>query len=461
MTKKNEPLLNLMNALSDGVLVSLAYLGAVWIWLDLYKHDMKNMARHNLGVAVVFAAVMVLLMALFGLYDFSRTRRMRRELPALWGANLLGLLGGMAVLYLARFDSFSRGVLGLFYLFSCLALSLKRWAAQRAMRRLRAKGFNRRHVIVVGTGSLARQYAANVAAEPESGFIIDGSMGGSACGDLPWLGDIPALAGQLEGSGIDEVVVALEPEEAARVREVIDICEHAGTKVSVVPFYNDLIPASAEIESMGSTRLINLRANPLDNLGFALIKRAFDTIVSVLLLIVLSPLFAVTALGVRLSGPGPILFRQERVGRGKKHFTMYKFRSMKINTEENSAWSTNTDPRRTPFGTFIRKFSIDELPQLINVLRGEMSLVGPRPEIPYYVEQFKDSVPLYMVKHQVRPGMTGWAQVNGWRGDTSIVRRIEYDIWYIEHWSIRLDLKILLMTALGGAVNREKMHMDN
>ena len=461
MTKKNEPLLNLMNAVSDGVLVSLSYLAAVWVWLDLYKDDMKNMARHRLGVAVIYAAVMVLLLALFGLYNTGRTRRMRRELPALWGANLLGILGGMAVLYLLRFESFSRGVLGVFYLFSCLTLSLKRWGLRQVERRLRAKGFNRRQVIVVGTGKLARQYAGNVEADPESGFVISGFMGSSPCADLPFLGGIPALADQLAGDAIDEVVVALEPEEAAQVRQVIDICEHAGTKVSVVPFYNDLIPASAEIESMGSTRLINLRANPLDNLGFALIKRAFDTVVSALLLVVLSPLLGLTALGVRLSGPGPVFFKQQRVGRGKKLFTMYKFRSMKVNTEEDSAWSTDQDPRRTPFGTFIRKFSIDELPQLVNVLRGEMSLVGPRPEIPYYVEQFKDSVPLYMVKHQVRPGMTGWAQVNGWRGDTSIVRRIEFDIWYIEHWSIRLDLKILLMTAFGGAVNREKMHMDN
>ena len=144
------------------------------------------------------------------------------------------------------------------------------------------------------------------------------------------------------------------------------------------------------------------------------------------------------------------------MGKYKKPFTMYKFRSMRVNDREKTAWSTKTDPRKTKFGSFIRKFSLDELPQLFNVVKGDMSLIGPRPEIPFFVDQFKDSVPLYMVKHQVRPGMTGWAQVNGYRGDTSIVKRIEHDIWYIENWTARLDLKILFMTAMGGFMNDEK-----
>ena len=156
---------------------------------------------------------------------------------------------------------------------------------------------------------------------------------------------------------------------------------------------------------------------------------------------------------------GPILFRQERVGRNKKNFKMYKFRSMRINTSQNTGWSRDHDDRKTKFGAFIRKFSLDELPQFFNVLKGDMSLVGPRPEIPFYVEQFKEDVPLYMVKHQVRPGITGWAQVNGFRGDTSIKGRIEHDIYYIEHWNLLLDIKILFMTVFGGKfVNSESLH---
>ena len=174
------------------------------------------------------------------------------------------------------------------------------------------------------------------------------------------------------------------------------------------------------------------------------------------MLLLLSPLMLAIAFGVKLSSPGPVLFKQKRVGKERKTFTMYKFRSMCVNSQSDTAWSRNRDSRTTPFGAFIRKFSLDELPQFFNVLKGEMSVVGPRPELPYFVEQYKDVIPLYMVKHQVKPGLTGWAQVNGYRGDTSIENRIEYDIWYIENWSIYLDVKIIFMTIFGGMVNSEK-----
>ena len=165
-----------------------------------------------------------------------------------------------------------------------------------------------------------------------------------------------------------------------------------------------------------------------------------------------------TALMIKLTGgKGPVIFKQERIGRNRVPFTMYKFRSMKVNSEENTAWSTNTDTRKTAFGSFIRKFSIDELPQFFNVLKGDMSLIGPRPEIPHYVDQFKEEIPMYMIRHLVRPGITGWAQVNGYRGNTSIKKRIEYDIWYIEHWSPQLDLVIVFRTVFGGLINSEKV----
>ena len=208
---------------------------------------------------------------------------------------------------------------------------------------------------------------------------------------------------------------------------------------------------------MGGCKLINIRATPLDNLGAAALKRAVDIAGSLFGLVVLSPLMLATAIGVKISGPGPIIFKQERVGRYKKPFLMYKFRSMAVNKEQDTAWSTNQDNRKTMFGSIIRKLSIDELPQLVNVLKGEMSLVGPRPEIPHYVELFKESVPLYMVKHQVRPGITGWAQVHGFRGDTSIDGRVQCDIWYIENWSFWLDIRILFMTVFGGMVNKEQL----
>ena len=206
------------------------------------------------------------------------------------------------------------------------------------------------------------------------------------------------------------------------------------------------MPSHPVIDEICGISLVNIRHIPLDNIGNAFFKRATDIVGSLRLIILTSPLMLFAAIGVRLSSPGPILFKQERVGLGKKPFYMYKFRPMRVNDQQSTGWSTDSDPRKTKFGAFIRKFSIDELPQFFNVLKGDMSLVGPRPELPYFVNQFKESVPLYMVKHQVRPGITGWAQVNGFRGDTSIKGRIEHGIYYIENWTLLFDIKILFMT---------------
>ena len=189
----------------------------------------------------------------------------------------------------------------------------------------------------------------------------------------------------------------------------------------------------------------------------SVVKRVLDFLLALAGTIVLSPLLLVLAIAIKTTSPGPVFFKQERIGLNKKPFIMYKFRSMRVNNTADVAWSTQVDERRTRLGIFLRKLSIDELPQLWNTLKGDMSLVGPRPEIPYFVEQFRETVPLYMVKYQVRPGMTGWAQVHGLRGDTSIPERVEYDLWYIEHWSFGLDIQIMIKTVLGGMVNQESI----
>ena len=203
--------------------------------------------------------------------------------------------------------------------------------------------------------------------------------------------------------------------------------------------------------------LINVRRIPLDNIGNAAVKRLMDIAGSLILILLTSPVMIFAAVGTKLSSPGPVIFKQKRVGLNKNIFTMYKFRSMRVNAAQSTGWTTDNDPRKTKFGAFIRKFSIDELPQFFNVLFGDMSLVGPRPELPHFVDQFKETIPLYMVKHQVRPGITGWAQVCGFRGDTSIKGRIEHDIYYIENWSALFDIKIIFMTAFKGMMNSEKI----
>lgn len=465
MIKKNQRILNAINVASDGVIILCAYLFSSWLWLHVLQNDIRNIAtiislRQGIGlVAILYVGVMILILALLGFYVPVRTRRLRHDVKIVVEATLMGILGIGSILYLIRIQEFSRGVLGLFGICSSLLLCLKRLLLRNALVTIRRRGFNQKHVIVIGTGALAKQYTTNIVNAPDLGYHIDGYVGISAGEDAaiePTLQGLEALEEQLRSYGIDEVVIALGPDQSNVISMAIHLCEKNGTKVSVIPFFNEMIPANPTIEIIGETRLISLRSNRLDNLGFAFIKRSSDIVISAILLILTSPVLLIAAIGVKLSSPGPILFRQERVGLNKKVFSMLKLRSMRVNPEEASGWTRKNDPRRTRFGCLLRKFSIDELPQLLNVLCGDMSLVGPRPEIPYFVDQYREQIPLYMVKHQVRPGLTGWAQVNGLRGDTSIAARIHHDIWYIENWSILLDIKIILMTVFGAWYNRKE-----
>jgi len=450
MIRRNQRQLNLLNILTDALLVFLSYVFASWLWLGVVTKNPNMASLANLGngsamAAVVYALWTVAVLGMLRVYRVTRVRKLGVQFRNIALGNLIALVTAAALLYLFRLQEFSRGVLGIYYITVVAAMMAKRLV----IRHFWAQGYNVKHNLVVGSGHLTRRYAAEVEKDRSLGVHVAGIISPSETG---WA---ERLETRLHGEGIDEVILALEPEELGVTVQVIQLCEKSGTKVSVIPFYNDVIPTRADIDNIGSIKLIQLRTTPLDEPFNAGLKRTFDIVVSALALIVLSPLLLIIALAIRLSSPGPILFRQERVGLNKKPFTMLKFRSMRVNDGQDTAWSTDTDDRRTPVGALLRKLSLDELPQLWNVLRGDMSLVGPRPEIPFFVEQFRETVPLYMVKNQVRPGITGWAQVNGYRGDTSIPKRIEHDIWYIENWSFGLDLQIILRTLLGGMVNRE------
>ena len=315
-----------------------------------------------------------------------------------------------------------------------------------------------RRQLLIGSGELAVRYVQQIQKLENAQEKIVGYLAHEPCDKLTdYAGDYSRLDEWLAEGKADEVIVALDVKQVGCTNEIVNTCEKYGVRVFVIPFYHDVMSATPSIEEIGNMKLVNLRSTPLDNLSNILIKRTFDICVSLVLILLTSPIMLFAAIGTKLSSPGPILFRQERVGRGKKIFKMLKFRSMRVTGTENTGWSTNNDPRKTKFGSFIRKFSIDELPQFFNVLKGDMSLIGPRPEVPFHVEHFKDEIPLYLVRQQVWPGITGWAQVNGLRGDTSIEERIKHDIWYIENWSFSLDLKIIWMTVFGGMVNKEQL----
>ena len=236
----------------------------------------------------------------------------------------------------------------------------------------------------------------------------------------------------------------------------MNVCEKSGVHTKFIPDYNSVIPTRPYTEDLMGLPVINIRYVPLSNNSNKVIKRAMDVVGSVCGIVVLSPVLLLLAALVKISSPGPVIFKQERVGLHSKPFYMYKFRSMEQQSEEEEkkAWTVRDDPRVTGIGKFMRRTSLDELPQLFNILKGDMSLVGPRPERPLFVERFREEIPRYMVKHQVRPGLTGWAQVNGFRGDTSIKKRIDCDIYYIENWTIGFDIKIIFLTFFTGFVNK-------
>lgn len=451
--------LKILDGLTDAVLVFVSFFGAYYIRFHLMQGVQTQQQIAAMDDQTVFTAVYALMLMcvyyFWGRYNYEWHLRADREMFFVFLTNAVGILFYMATLYFLDFPDFSRVAIGLFFVISTVLVIGKRMVIRWGLRFYRREGYNRRHVVVIGSGHLARNYIETTLREPDFGFCVDGYVASqSSPGMGTYLGGYEKLPEILNDLSPDEVVIGLDSREYQMMGVTLAACEHSGTRTSIIPFFNDYLPDRPQVVSFGTNKLINIRAIPLDNPFSAAIKRSFDIVVSALMLIVLSPILLVAAIGVKLDSPGPVLFCQKRVGKDKKPFTMYKLRSMPVNVDHHG-WSTNTDARRTKFGRFIRKFSIDELPQLWNVLVGDMSLVGPRPEIPNYVRKFSDEIPLYLVRQQVRPGMTGLAQVNGLRGDTSIEERVKYDIAYIEKWTWMLDLKILLRTAFGGFMNQE------
>ena len=476
MIKENQRLLNYFNILTDAIVavlaLCLAYLLRFYVFEGSEYH--LQLAQY-LRYAVFMVPVYLFIYEGYGLYESFRSTRFLKEFGLIVRANLVGFVLFLAVLFVHRYIDVSRWTLVMFACINTLGLGTKRYMLRRILRSYRAKGYNLKHVLLVGSGAAAQDYAAMTLRNKDLGYNITGYIAEpgmpkaplyieEAVGrGTPKTHEIPQVAGYeelkdiLENNFYDEVVCAMDAEYTDLLPNIISECEKSGLKLSVIPFYYKILPNKAYMEDVEGLPLINMRRIPLDNKLNGLCKRAGDIFLSALLIVLTSPIMLFAAIGTKLSSPGPVIFKQERVGKDNKTFTMYKFRSMRVNAQSMTAWSKDEDPRKTKFGSFIRKCSIDELPQFFNVLKGDMSLVGPRPELRKFVDEFKETVPLYMIKHQVRPGITGWAQVNGLRGDTSIRERIEHDIYYIENWSFMLDLKIIAMTAFGGIFNKEKL----
>ena len=450
MIKQNQTYINRLNAALDFLLVFFSYVFSAWFRLKVLDGWWENqgLSRPMIVASLFYSAGLLLVLAVLGFYSTTRVQKLSYKLTTLFIAVTLSITIVTAVIFVFRIEDISRGIIAIFYVLTLGLLAAKQIVTRIILNQLRSSGYNIKHQVLIGTGKASVHYRRDLSDEPELGITIDRILPP----DVP----VEELEAVLKELAIDEVVIAPEPEDYVHIPRLISICEKNGVKYLLIPFYSDMIPAHPVFETIGNTRLINMRAHRIEQIGWAMLKRGFDVIVSLAGLILLSPLMLFLAIGVRVSSPGPILFRQTRVGYKQKTFQMLKFRSMYVNDKSDTAWSSAGDDRRTKFGTFMRRTSLDELPQMINVLRGDMSLVGPRPELPYFVEIFKEEIPLYMVKHQVKPGITGWAQVNGYRGDTSVRKRIELDLWYIDNWSFLLDLRILFMTVPWAMLNDER-----
>ena len=401
---------------------------------------------YHLLWAAVFSPVYIILYAFFGLYTPHPNRSYIHEFGRGVLCNTLGVMLYIDVIFLFRVVDFSRWMIVIFYFLLNLFTGTRGFLLHRTVRRQYRRGEGLQRLVILGGGRAAADCAKQIRVRRDSGYDLVGSIGPAAVPGLEYWGGYEDCAELLESGRADAALIAPDAVEADLVPELLRSCENTGVKLSLLPMGYENLSAHPRFEDLAELPVINVRKVPLDNFGFAVLKRTGDILGSLILIMLTSPLMLAAAVGTRLSSPGPILFRQERIGRDKKPFRMLKFRSMRLNAESDTAWTSEGDPRRTRFGAWMRRYSIDELPQLFNVLKGDMSLVGPRPEIPTYVNHFKYSVPLYMVRHRVRPGMTGWAQVNGLRGDTSIEKRVDYDLYYIENWSLFFDAKILLMT---------------
>lgn len=469
MIKDNQKRLNRMHVLLDILVTVVAYALA---WFIVISGKVLPLDEGVLKPQVYFMALIfivpinLILYASFHLYVPKRIQGRRSELANICKANVIGLMVFTFVLFgLRRFVShlsyFSTKMILAFFAANIILLEAERISIRIFLRSLRTNGYNQKHVLLIGYSRAAEGFIDRVSVNPEWGYHVQGILddhrpAGFAYKKVQVLGPTNHLEDFLASNTLDEIAITLSIKEYSNLEQIVAACEKSGVHTKFIPDYNNIIPTIPYMEDLQGLPVIHIRHVPLTGVFNATMKRIVDLAGALFGLIVFSPLMLVTALLIKITSPGPVLFSQERIGLHNRPFKMYKFRSMEVQDpgRERSQWTTPHDPRVTPVGRFIRKTSIDEMPQFFNVLIGNMSLVGPRPERPLFVEKFKEEIPRYMIKHQVRPGLTGWAQVNGYRGDTSITRRIEHDLYYIENWSLGFDFKIMFLTVFKGFINK-------
>ena len=464
LIRDNQRLFNRLSVVIDALTIGISYYLA---WYLRFRSGIIALDEWYFPFRMyMFALIFIipgylLLYYVFKLYSPRRAKGRRLEAWDIFRANIIGVLLFTLVLFIVKAADFSRYTIFLFLVVNIILEVAQRNVVRIILRKMRSKGYNQKYILLIGYSRAAEEYIDRIINNPEWGYKVRGILDdnierGTKYRNIPVIGRIGNIDYILPQNHIDEIAVTLSLKEYDKLEHIVSTCEKSGVHTKFIPDYNNIIPTKPYTEDLQGLPVVNIRRVPLSDPLNKIIKRMVDIVGAVVALLLFSPIMLLSIIIIKLTSPGPLIFSQERVGYGNKSFKMYKFRSMIVQKEEDEKkeWTTKNDPRVTRYGKLMRKTSIDELPQLINVLKGNMSLVGPRPERPQFVEQFKEEIPRYMIKHQVRPGLTGWAQVNGYRGDTSIRARIDYDLYYIENWTLGLDVKIIIMTFIKGFLNK-------
>jgi exopolysaccharide biosynthesis polyprenyl glycosylphosphotransferase len=449
-----------MLIITDTLMITVAFLiayGIRWEAKLIDPNIQLGDLTSYLGLLVVQIVANVVVMFWARLYHQARAVSRVDEFYGVFGAVSIGMMMSVAISTLLfknlEFD-FPRLLIIYSWLLTIVLIMVGRLIYHAVQWRVQARGMGRDKVLIVGTGDTGKLVLEKIKGSPHLGYEVLGFVhkNGESEPDnvlgVPVLGSADDLPRLIDEQQIDEVIIALPEASDEEMLELISKCSKASLSIKVFPDVFQIIATQVTIDDLGGLPLLSVR--DVRQHGWRLtVKRLMDMVVSAIGLVIVSPLVFITAILIKLESPGPAFYVQERMGLDAKPFKMIKLRSMREDAEANGpGWTVENDPRRTKLGTFIRKTNVDELPQLINILIGDMSLVGPRPERPVYVDQFRRTIPRYMERHKEKAGLTGWAQVNGLRGDTSISDRTKYDLWYIENWSLLLDVKILIRTVL-------------
>jgi Undecaprenyl-phosphate glucose phosphotransferase len=453
---------NILFRTTDVLVISGVWLASYYLRLFSPQFSHKTLPPFDTYASLVPLIVLlwVTVLSLFGAYQTGRMSRRKAEVVLIVKAHATAVLIFVALTFLFDAYRYSRLVMIYFATFGAIGLAAFRFTLRTVLRAIRKRGFDVHRVVIAGDGETARSLLLRFESFPEIGMTVAGLV--TRDGERPeWAGSIPALGRFADTAQIveflrpDEVLVALRPEDQSELAGILAQLRDSTANVRVVHDVHNHVTLGCEVEQFEGMAVIRLNDAP-SGAWQALAKRVMDAALAAIGLVLLAPLLVFLAVLVKCTSPGPVLYVQERMGLDGRTFQMLKFRSMRADAEAQSGaiWTTRNDSRRTAIGAILRKTSLDELPQLWNVLVGHMSLVGPRPERPVFVRQFRQQIPDYMLRHKVKAGITGWAQVNGWRGDTSVTERTACDLYYIRNWSLDLDVKILVLTLWKGFFGR-------